>query len=117
MNKKVKASIINELDKYNEYESFIDDVVVLFDTLIILNKRAETPHILGAIAFFVAPLSDIMDFAIYGPYGFIPYIWVAATALQKDHDSSSKHLAFLKEKCEEILNEEEIKNIVDYLGW
>lgn len=117
MEKIIENEIKKSLSSYiGEYESFIDDVLPLWELLMVCIQTGTmqySENIAKAVTYFVAPL-DIMDEKIYGPYAFVPHIYVATKALQMDMGSK-----FVKaqNKCFEILDEEEIKKINEYLDW
>ena len=126
-------TLLENLDKYDgEYESFINYGPNLFKLLCdLLNCEIDSSlrlPICGAIAYYVTP-DDVISEHVYGPYGYIDDIYLACYVLKM---VASKHgYAFLQEnsnfevepiikECEtkslEILNDDEIKNIINYIG-
>ena len=104
--------ILQDLEQYTgEYEAYIDDVIPLYKTLKDNFKGGETPKIMGALAYFAAPLEEILPEEIYGPYSYIPHIYVAQKALE------DKDLSNYETFCLELLSKEEIRKINEYLGW
>ena len=126
-------TLIENLETYSgEYESFIDHGPELFKVLCDLlnqdiDKSLRLP-ICGAIAYYVTP-DDIIPEQTYGPYGYIDDIYLSSHVLKM---VASKHGYEFVEKisspdiediileCEskslEILNDDEIKRILDYIG-
>ena len=127
-------TLIENLETYaGEYESFIDYGPDLFKLLCdLLNSdvdRSLKLPICGAIAYYVAP-DNIISEQIYGPYGYIDDIYLSSHVLKM---VASKHgYEFIQEKsslsdveniineCEakslEILSDDEVKNIKEYIG-
>lgn len=127
-------TLIENLETYTgEYESFIDYGPDLFKLLCdLLNTDVDYSlklPICGAIAYYVAP-DDIISEQIYGPYGYIDDIYISSHVLKM---VASKHgYEFIQEKsslseveniineCEakslEILSDDEVKNIKEYIG-
>ena len=127
-------TLIENLETYaGEYESFIDYGPDLFKLLCdLLNTDVDYSlklPICGAIAYYVAP-DDIISEQIYGPYGYIDDIYLSSHVLKM---VASKHgYEFIQEKsslsdfeniineCEakslEILSDDEVKNIKEYIG-
>ena len=126
-------TLIENLETYSgEYESFIDHGPELFKVLCDLlnqdiDKSLRLP-ICGAIAYYVTP-DDIIPEQTYGPYGYIDDIYLSSHVLKM---VASKHGYEFVEKisspdiediileCEskslEVLNDEEIKSILNYCG-
>ena len=127
-------TLIENLETYSgEYESFIDYGPDLFKLLCDLLK-SDVDHslklpICGAIAYYVDP-NDIIPEQIYGPYGYIDDIYLSSYVLKM---VASKHsYEFIQEKsslsdvediideCEakslEILSDDEVKGILEYVG-
>lgn len=117
MNKIIEEKIKQTLNSYiGEYESFIDDILPLWELLMVCIQTGtmkDSQNVAKAISYFMAPL-DIMDEKTYGPYAFVPHIYVARKALQMDVGPK-----FVKRenKCFEILTKEDIERINEYLGW
>lgn len=127
-------TLIENLETYaGEYESFIDYGPELFKILCNL-LNSDVDHslklpICGAIAYYVAP-EDIISEQIYGPYGYIDDIYLSSYVLKmvaKRHGyefiqdkSSLIDVESIIYECEvkslEILSDEEIKSIMDYVG-
>ncbi|WP_405293928.1 YkvA family protein [Methanobrevibacter sp.] len=127
-------TLIENLETYTgEYESFIDYGPTLFKVLCnLLNEdidRSLKLPICGAIAYYVTP-EDIIPEQIYGPYGYIDDIYLSSYVLKI---VASKHgFEFIQNiapvpdiegiilECEskslEILKDDEIKSILDYIG-
>ena len=127
-------TLIENLETYaGEYESFIDYGPDLFKLLCdLLNSDVDYSlklPICGAIAYYVAP-DDIISEQIYGPYGYIDDIYLSSHVLKM---VASKHgYEFIQDKsslsdveniineCEaksfEILSDDEVKNIKEYIG-
>nr|WP_294999701.1 YkvA family protein [uncultured Methanobrevibacter sp.] len=126
-------TLIENLETYTgEYESFIDYGPKLFKLLCdLLNSEVDRSFklpICGAIAYYVTP-DDVISEQVYGPYGYIDDIYLSSHVLKMV--ASHHGYAFLKkhssddierviDECErkslEILNEDEIKRIIDYIG-
>ena len=126
-------TMIENLETYSgEYESFIDYGPKLFRVLCDLlncdiDKSLKLP-ICGAIAYYVTP-DDVIPENIYGPYGYIDDIYLSCHVLKlvaSRHgyeiirEISFPNIEEIINKCEtkslEILNDEEIKSILDYCG-
>ena len=89
----------------------------------------EAMPICGAIAYYVAP-DDIISEQIYGPYGYIDDIYLSSYVLKMvgerhgyefiQQKSSLGDVEAIIDECEakslEILSDEEIKSIMDYIG-
>ena len=127
-------TLIENLESYTgEYESFIDYGPNLFRILCdLLNSEVDGSlklPICGAIAYYVTP-DDVISEQVYGPYGYIDDIYISTHVLKI---VASKHgYDFIKaicsisnideiidecyEKSIEILNDEEIRSIHDYIG-
>jgi uncharacterized membrane protein YkvA (DUF1232 family) len=84
--------------------------------------------ICGAIAYYVTP-DDVISEQIYGPYGYIDDIYLSSYVLKMvaSHHGydfiksySTDEIESIINECErkslEILSEEEIKHIIDYIG-
>ena len=126
-------TLIENLENYaGEYESFIDYGPQLFKLLCeLLNSDIDDSlrlPICGAIAYYVTP-EDVIPENIYGPYGYIDDIYLSSYVLRmvaSKHgyeiiqEKSSPNIEDILDECEakslEILNEEEIKSILDYIG-
>ena len=127
-------TLIENLETYTgEYESFIDYGPDLFKLLCdLLNSdvdRSLKLPICAAIAYYVAP-DDIISEQIYGPYGYIDDIYLSSYVLKMVGDrhgyefiqekSSLGDVESIIDECEakslEILSDEEIKSIMDYIG-
>ena len=127
-------TLIENLETYaGEYESFIDYGPDLFKLLCDL-LNTDVDHslklpICGAIAYYVAP-DDIISEQIYGPYGYIDDIYLSSYVLKMvgerhgyefiQQKSSLSNIEGILDECEakslEILSDEEIKSIMDYIG-
>ena len=127
-------TLIENLEIYTgEYESFIDYGPSLFKLLCnLLNSDIDYSlklPICGAIAYYVTP-DDVIPESVYGPYGYIDDIYLSSYVLKMVGD---KHgYEFIQEKCDvndiediikecetkslEILHDDEIKNILNYIG-
>ena len=126
-------TLVENLETYTgEYESFIDYGPKLFKLLCdLLNSEVDRSlklPICGAIAYYVTP-DDVISDKVYGPYGYIDDIYLSSHVLKmvashhgysflKSH--SCDEIEAIIEECEEksleILNEDEIKMIIDYIG-
>lgn len=136
MNKQFKDfydTLLENLDNYNgEYESFINYGPNLFKLLCdLLNCDIESSlrlPICGAIAYYVTP-DDVISEQIYGPYGYIDDIYLASHVLKlvaEKHgydflqDNCSFEAEAIIKECEtkslEILKENEVKSIINYIG-
>lgn len=126
-------TLIENLETYTgEYESFIDYGPSLFKVLCNLlncdiDKSLRMP-ICGAIAYYVTP-DDVIPEQVYGPYGYIDDIYLSSYVLKmvaSKHgykfieEISSPDIKDVIDECEskslEILNEDEIKSILNYCG-
>lgn len=127
-------TLIENLETYTgEYESFIDYGPVLFKVLCNLlncdvDKSLRLP-ICGAIAYYVTP-EDIIPENIYGPYGYVDDIYLSAYVLNmvaekqgfefiqevSPVDDIEGVISECESKSRELLNDEEIKSIIDYIG-
>ena len=126
-------TLVENLETYTgEYESFIDYGPVLFKVLCDLlnqdiDKSLKLP-ICGAIAYYVTP-EDVIPEQIYGPYGYIDDIYLSSYVLKMvaSHHGyefieriSSPDIEEIILECEskslEILKDDEIKMILDYIG-
>ena len=120
-------TLIENLETYTgEYESFIDYGPDLFKLLCDFSLKLP---ICGAIAYYVAP-DDIISEQIYGPYGYIDDIYLSSYVLKMvgerhgyefiQQKSSFGDVEAIIDECEakslEILSDEEIKSIMDYIG-
>ena len=126
-------TLIENLEAYSgEYESFIDYGPRLFKVLCNLlkcdiDKSLKLP-ICGAIAYYVTP-DDVIPERIYGPYGYIDDIYLSTYVLKMVASKhgyeiiqkiSSPDIEEIISECEskslEILNDDEIKSILNYIG-
>lgn len=127
-------TLIENLETYTgEYESFIDYGPDLFKLLCDLLK-SEIDHSLklpvcGAIAYYVTP-EDVIPENIYGPYGYIDDIYLSSYVLKMVADrhgydfiqekSSHKDIKGIIDECEskslEMLKDDEIRSILEYIG-
>lgn len=127
-------TLIENLETYTgEYESFIDYGPLLFKLLCnLLNTEIDYNlklPICGAIAYYVTP-EDVIPENIYGPYGYIDDIYLSAYVLRMVGDAHGYEFiqsaspvgdieSIIKE-CEskslEILKDDEIKSIIEYIG-
>ena len=128
-------TLIENLEIYSgEYESFIDYGPDLFKILCDLlncevDKTLKLP-ICGAIAYYVTP-EDVIPENVYGPYGYIDDIYLSAYVLKMVADkhgydfiqkaSSIGDVESIINECEskslELLKDDEIKSILDYIGF
>lgn len=136
MNKQFKDfydTLLENLDNYNgEYESFINYGPNLFKLLCdLLNADIDFSlrlPICGAIAYYVTP-DDVISEQIYGPYGYIDDIYLASYVLKMVADkhgydflqeNSNFEVEPIVKECEmkslEILNNDEVENIISYIG-
>ena len=136
MNKQFKDfydTLLENLDSYDgEYESFINYGPNLFKLLCdLLNCEIDNSlrlPICGAIAYYVTP-DDVISEQIYGPYGYIDDIYLASYVLKlvaqsHGYDFLQKNCSFevepILKECEnkslEILNDNEVKSIISYIG-
>ena len=126
-------TLVENLECYaGEYESFIDYGPVLFKVLCDLlncdvDKSLRMP-ICGAIAYYVTP-DDVIPEQVYGPYGYIDDIYLSSHVLKMVADThgyeliesvSSSDIENIIDECEskslEVLSDEEIKSVLDYVG-
>ena len=136
MNKQFKDfydTLLENLDSYDgEYESFINYGPNLFKLLCdLLNCEIDNSlrlPICGAIAYYVTP-DDVISEHVYGPYGYIDDIYLASYVLKlvaQNHgydflqDNCTFEVEPIVKECEskslEILNEDEVKSIISYIG-
>ena len=136
MNKQFKDfydTLLENLDSYDgEYESFINYGPNLFKLLCdLLNCEIDNSlrlPICGAIAYYVTP-DDVISEQVYGPYGYIDDIYLASYVLKHVADvhgyeflqkNSNFEVEAIVNECEnkslEMLNENEIKSIISYVG-
>lgn len=126
-------TLLENLDNFDgEYESFINYGPNLFKLLCdLLNCDIDSSlrlPICGAIAYFVTP-DDIISEQIYGPYGYIDDIYLASHVLKlvaqkHGYDFLAENCSFevepivkeCEEKSLEILKDEEVKSIIEYIG-
>ncbi len=126
-------TLVENLETYTgEYESFIDYGPRLFKLLCdLLNCDIDNSlklPICGAIAYYVTP-DDVIPENIYGPYGYIDDIYLSSYVLKlvaSKHgyeliqEKSTPEIENILDECEakslEILNDDEIKNILNYIG-
>ncbi|MBQ8017228.1 MAG: DUF1232 domain-containing protein [Methanobrevibacter sp.] len=126
-------TLIENLETYTgEYESFIDYGPNLFKLLCdLLNSdvdRSLKLPICGAIAYYVTP-DDIISEQVYGPYGYIDDIYLSSHVLkmvashhgyeflqQYFDDEIESIIKECEKKSLEILSEDEIRSIVEYIG-
>lgn len=127
-------TLIENLEIYSgEYESFIDYGPDLFKTLCELlnceiDKSLKLP-ICGAIAYYVTP-EDVIPENVYGPYGYIDDIYLSAYVLKMvadkhgyefiEENTSISDIKDVINECEvkslEMLKDNEIKSIINYIG-
>ncbi len=127
-------TLIENLETYSgEYESFIDYGPDLFKLLCNLLKSdidssLKLP-ICGAIAYYVTP-DDVIPENIYGPYGYTDDIYISSYVIKMVADkhgyefiqkiSSDENIESILNECEEksleILKDDEIKSIKEYIG-
>ena len=128
-------TLVENLDSFNgEYASFIDNGPELFklmcDILEYDLKREIRINLCGGIAYYVVPM-DVIPEQIYGPYGYIDDIYLSVYVLrtvaeeygydfiQKIWDKP-QDIKTVMDDCEskalEVLKEEEIKAILNYIG-
>ena len=124
------------LDSYKgEYASFIDYGPELFKLLcdILDDERISADlrlKISAGISYYVVPM-DIIPEAIYGPYGYIDDIYLTVHVLKevvKIHgygllerfwqldENISEIMEICFEKAEEVLEENQINEILIYVG-
>ena len=126
-------TLVENLETYTgEYESFIDYGPQLFKLLCdLLNSDIDASlrlPICGAIAYYVTP-EDVIPENIYGPYGYIDDIFISSYVLRMVgefhgyeflQEVSNEDIVSIIDECEskslEILNEDEIKSIISYVG-
>lgn len=127
-------TLVENLETYSgEYESFIDYGPSLFKLLCdLLNSDIDSSlrlPICGAIAYYVTP-DDVIPENIYGPYGYIDDIYLSSYVLKMVGDihgyeyiqekTSISDIEDIINECEskslEILKDDEVKSIVDYIG-
>ena len=126
-------TLVENLETYTgEYESFIDFGPQLFKLLCtLLNSDVDDSlrlPICGAIAYYVTP-EDIIPENIYGPYGYIDDLYLSSYVLKMVAErhgwefvrkASSPDIEDVILECEtkslEILNDNEIKSILHYIG-
>lgn len=126
-------TLIENLECYaGEYESFIDYGPKLFKVLCdLLNSDVDKSLrliISAAIGYYVTPV-DVIPEQTYGPYGYIDDIYLSSYVLKMVADFygyefivsvSSPDIEEIIDECEtkslEILNDDEIKSILAYVG-
>lgn len=126
-------TLIDNLENYaGEYESFIDHGPKLFKLLCeLLNNDVDSSlrlPICGAIAYYVNPY-DIIPEQTYGPYGYIDDIYLSSYVLKmvaekhgyellQEHSTSDieEIISECEAKSMEILTEDEVKKILEYVG-
>ena len=126
-------TLIDNLETYSgEYESFIDCGPTLFKILCdLLNCEIDTSlrlPICAAIAYYVTP-EDVIPENVYGPYGYTDDIYLSSYVLkmvaskhgwefiEKVSSPDIKDIIFeCESKSLEILSDEEVKSILDYVG-
>ena len=126
-------TLLENLETYaGEYESFIDYGPTLFKVLCdLLNSDVDDSlklPICGAIAYYVTP-DDVISEAVYGPYGYIDDIYLSSYVLKMVADIhgydfiADVSLPDIKDiimECEskslQILSDEEIESILNYVG-
>ena len=126
-------TLVKNLETYmGEYESFIDYGPELFKVMCDL-LNCEIDHSLrlplcGAIAYYVTP-DDVIPENIYGPYGYIDDIYLSSHVLKLVADRHgwefiqnvcSCDIKDVVAECEskslQILNDDEIRRILEYIG-
>lgn len=127
-------TLCENLETYSgEYESFIDYGPDLFRTLCELLK-SDIDHSLrlpvcGAIAYYVTP-DDVIPENVYGPYGYIDDIYLSSYVLRMvaeihgygfiQEKSSFSDVKDIIDECEakslEMLKDDEIESILEYIG-
>ena len=126
----IEKMVRNDLNQYiGEYEPFIDsitDIIAMLQTLLKLEiSLDERKLVLGALAYFVAPIKDIMPRGQYGAYGYIPYLYIGAFVLKCIDYSRIPHLGlpnktpdleYIIDKCHEALTDEECMRLMEYIG-
>lgn len=127
-------TLIENLESYNgEYESFIDYGPSLFKLLCdLLSSDVDSSlrlPICGAIAYYVTP-DDVIPENIYGPYGYIDDIYLSSYVLKMvgavhgyeyiQEKTSVSRIEDIINECEakslEILRDDEVRSIVEYIG-
>ena len=126
-------TLIANLECYaGEYESFIDYGPALFKVLCdLLNSDVDKSLrlvISAAIGYYVTPV-DVIPEQTCGPYGYIDDIYLSSHVLKMVADFhgyeflekiSSSDIEEIIDECEakslEILNDDEIKSILAYIG-
>lgn len=127
-------TLIENLETYSgEYESFIDYGPALFKLLCsLLNCDVDYTlklPICGAIAYYVTP-EDVIPENVYGPYGYIDDIYLSAYVLnmvaeRHGYDFIQKACPIdgiegIIRECEaksrELLKDDEIRSIIEYIG-
>ena len=127
-------TLCENLETYSgEYESFIDYGPDLFKLLCNLLNCNVDPSlklpICGAIAYYVTP-EDVIPENIYGPYGYIDDIYLSSYVLRMvaevhgyefiQEKSSIADVKSILDECEEksleMLKDDEIKSILEYIG-
>ena len=127
-------TLVENLKTYSgEYESFIDYGPHLFKILCdLLNSgidRSLKLPVCGAIAYYVTP-DDVIPEHIYGPYGYIDDIYISSYVLKMvaekhgyefiQHKSTLPNIERIIDECEskslEILTDDEVEGIIDYIG-
>ena len=124
------------LDAYEgEYASFIDYGPELFKLLcdILDDKRVNADlrlKISAGISYYVVPM-DIIPESIYGPYGYIDDIYLTVYVLKQvveihgielleqfwqSEENILNVMTTCFEKSEEILEEDQINDILTYVG-
>ena len=126
-------ALIENLETYSgEYESFIDYGPKLFKLLCdLLNSDIDSDlrlPICGAIAYYVTP-DDVIPENVYGPYGYTDDIYLSTHVLKLVADThgyefiqkmSTPDIENIINECEsksiEILTDDEIEKIMNYIG-
>lgn len=127
-------TLVENLETYSgEYESFIDYGPSLFKLLCdLLNSSVDHSlklPICGAIAYYVTP-DDVIPENVYGPYGYIDDIYISSHVLRMvgerhgydfiQEKSSIPNVERIIGECEskslEILKDDEVESIIDYIG-
>ena len=127
-------TLVENLETYSgEYESFIDYGPSLFKLLCdLLNSGVDHSlklPICGAIAYYVTP-DDVIPENVYGPYGYIDDIYISSHVLRMvgerhgydfiQEKSSIPNVERIIGECEskslEILKDDEVESIIDYIG-
>ena len=130
------CTLLENLENFDgEYASFIDCGPNLFKLLCdLLDQDINTDlrlKICGAIAYYVVPM-DVIPEQIYGPYGYIDDIFMSVYALRIvaekygydflqniwGYDNNIKEVMDdCYEKSIEVLEEDDIKAILNYIGF